>query len=145
MKNKNFQKFSDHSEFFFCFSIHKKLNKSCSLDKIFLFLKKKIVSLKKTSFEILWSEVWNVGFQLMLILGILCRYFNASVVFVKNTFLLFKLALAILWIISKSIFLSILKTIDKTSRKVLPYFTPACKAWWLRNLQFWSFDHQTNI
>ena len=36
----------------FCFPIHKKLNKSCSLNKKFLFLKKK-VSLKKTSFEIL--------------------------------------------------------------------------------------------
>ena len=48
LKIKNFQKFSDHSEIFFCFPIHKKLNKSCSLDKIFLFLKKKVVSLKKT-------------------------------------------------------------------------------------------------
>ena len=48
-KNKKFQKISDHSEIFFCFSIHKKLNKSCSLDKLFLFLKKKIVSLKKSS------------------------------------------------------------------------------------------------
>ena len=28
---------------FFCFAIHKKLNKSCSLDKIFLFLKKKLL------------------------------------------------------------------------------------------------------
>ena len=35
-------------EIFFCFSIHKKLNKSCFLDKLFLFLKKKIVSLKKS-------------------------------------------------------------------------------------------------
>ena len=39
----------DHSEI--CFPIHKKLNKSCFLDKIFLFLKKKVVSLKKTSFS----------------------------------------------------------------------------------------------
>ena len=46
-KIKNFQKFSDHSEIFFCFTIHKKLNKSCSLGKIFLLLKKKLlVSLK---------------------------------------------------------------------------------------------------
>ena len=43
--------FLDHSEIFFCFPIHKKLNKSCSLNKIFLFLKKKVVSLKKTSFS----------------------------------------------------------------------------------------------
>ena len=64
----HFIKFSDHSEVFFCFSIHKQLNKSCSLDKIFLFLKKSFVSLKKTAFEILWSEVWKGGFQLMLIL-----------------------------------------------------------------------------
>ena len=38
-----FQKFSNRSEIFFCFTIHKKLNKSCSLDKIFLFLKKKLL------------------------------------------------------------------------------------------------------
>ena len=31
-----------------CFSIHKKLSKSCSFEKKFLFLKKKVVSLKKT-------------------------------------------------------------------------------------------------
>ena len=41
------QKTSDHSEIIFCFTIHKKLNKSCSLEKIFLFLKKNFVSLKK--------------------------------------------------------------------------------------------------
>ena len=38
-----FQTFSDRSKFFFCFTTHKKLNKSCSLDKIFLFLKKKLL------------------------------------------------------------------------------------------------------
>ena len=32
---------------FFCLTIHKKLNKSCSLEKIFLFPKKNFVSLKK--------------------------------------------------------------------------------------------------
>ena len=42
--------FSDCSEIFFCFIIRKKLNKSCSLKKIFLFLKKKVVSLKKLLF-----------------------------------------------------------------------------------------------
>ena len=47
-EKKKIQNFSDHSEIFFCFPIHKKLNKSCSLDKNFLFLKKKVVSLKKT-------------------------------------------------------------------------------------------------
>ena len=44
------QKFSDRSEFFFCLTIHKKLNKNYSLDKKFLFLKKKFVSLKKNFF-----------------------------------------------------------------------------------------------
>ena len=43
---KKFQKFSDHSEEFFCFTIHKKLNKSCSLEFFFLFLKKKSCYLK---------------------------------------------------------------------------------------------------
>ena len=33
------------------------------LENFFLFLKKNFVSLKKISFEILWSEVWKVGFQ----------------------------------------------------------------------------------
>ena len=42
--------FLDHSEIFFCFTIHKKLNKSCSLEKNFLFLKKKVGSLKKNFF-----------------------------------------------------------------------------------------------
>ena len=97
----NFQKWKFSkifgSEIFFCFTIHKKLNKSCSLDKIFLFLKKKIVSLKKTSFEILWSGVWKGGFQLMLILGLLGMYFDAAVVFVMKSSLLFRLTVAILW------------------------------------------------
>ena len=70
-KIKNFKKFRIAPKFFFCFTIHKKLNRSCSLKFFFLFLKKKVVSLKKTSFEILWSEVWKGGFQLMLILGLL--------------------------------------------------------------------------
>ena len=71
--------------FFFCFTIHKKMNKSCSLNKIFLSLKKKVSSLKKTSFEILWSEVWKGEFQLMLILGLLGMYFDAAVVFLTNS------------------------------------------------------------
>ena len=48
----NFQKFWYHSEIFFCFTIHKKLNKSCSLNKLFLFLKKKCLSKKK-----LWKKI----------------------------------------------------------------------------------------
>jgi hypothetical protein len=84
-------------QFFFCFSIHKKLNKSCSLNKIFLFKKKKSVSLKKTTFEMLWSEVWKGGFQLMLILDpknvfLIFRNFNPL-----TSSLLFRLAVAILW------------------------------------------------
>ena len=61
------------------------MNKSCSLEKKILFLKKKIVSLEKTSFKILWSEVWKGGFQLMLILGLLGMYFDAAMVFVTNS------------------------------------------------------------
>ena len=40
-KRKRFQ--NDPKKFFFCFTIQKKLNKSCFLDKFFLFLKKKLV------------------------------------------------------------------------------------------------------
>ena len=54
--------------------------------KIFFFLK--IYFIKK---------VWKAGFQLMLILVLLGMYFDAAVVFVKTFLLLFRLALAILW------------------------------------------------
>ena len=59
-KKKNLN-FSDHSEIFFCFPIHKKLNKSCSLKKNFLFLKKKVGSLKKTSFSFFLkrTHIWH--------------------------------------------------------------------------------------
>ena len=50
LKIKIFQKISDDSKIYFCFTIHKKLNKSCSLKKKILFLKKSFVSLKKTFF-----------------------------------------------------------------------------------------------
>ena len=85
-------------QIYFCFTIHKKLNRSCSLNNFFLFLKKKIVSLNKTSFEILWSEVWKEGFQLMLILGLLGMYFDAAVVFVTNSQIFLRLAVAIQWL-----------------------------------------------
>ena len=39
-----------------------------------------------------------MGFQFMLILGILGMYFDAAVVFVTKSSLLFRLAVAILWI-----------------------------------------------
>ena len=50
---KKFQKFFFQitTKIFFCFIIHKKLNKSCSLKKKFLFLKKKVVILKKNYFS----------------------------------------------------------------------------------------------
>ena len=63
-----FQKFSDRSEIFFCIIIHKKLNKSCSLKKIFLFLKKKILSLKKTLKKKFVSGTHRGGFQFIVIL-----------------------------------------------------------------------------
>ena len=47
-KIKKFKKFriAPNLFFFFCFTIHKKLNKSCFWEKLFLFLKIKIASLK---------------------------------------------------------------------------------------------------
>ena len=95
---KNFKIFRIAPIFFFCFTIHKKLNKSCSFEKKILFLKKIFVSLKKITFEIFWSEVWKVAFQFMLILGLLDMYFDAAVVFVMKSSLLFRLAVAILCI-----------------------------------------------
>ena len=38
-----------------------------------------------------------MGFQFMLILGLLGMYFDAAVVFVTKSSLFFKLAVAILW------------------------------------------------
>ena len=68
LKIKIFQKISDHSEIFFCFTIHKKLNKSCFLKKNFLFLKKKILSLKKTLKKKIVSGTHRGGFQCIMIL-----------------------------------------------------------------------------
>ena len=78
---------------FFCFTQHKKPYKSCPY--IFLFMKFFFFSLKKNTFEILWSEVWKRGFQLMLILGLLGMYFDVAVAFVMKSPLLFRLAVAI--------------------------------------------------
>ena len=47
-------------------------------------------------FGSLWSEVWKVGFQFMLILGLLGMNFDAAVVFVTKSSLFFKLAVTIL-------------------------------------------------
>ena len=65
LKIENFQKFSDHSKIFFCFTIHKKLNKSCSLKKNFLFLKKKFL---------VWKKLWKKN----LLVGPTVEDFNAS-------------------------------------------------------------------
>ena len=68
LKIKNFQKFSDHSEFFFCPTIHKKLNKSCFLEKNFLFLKKNFFSLKKNLKKNFVSGTHRGRFQFIVIL-----------------------------------------------------------------------------
>jgi hypothetical protein len=71
---KNFEKFLDHSEIFFALQYIKNWTKVVPWKFFFLFLKKKFVSLKENTFEILWSEVWKVGFQFMLILGLLAHW-----------------------------------------------------------------------
>ena len=43
------------------------------------------------------KNVWKVGFQFMLILGLLGMYFDAAVVFVTKSSLFFRFAAAILW------------------------------------------------
>ena len=65
---------------------------------------------KKRFLKILWSEVWKGGFQLIQILGLMGMYFDAVVVEVETFLLLFRLALAILWLInvSKKIYLSVI-------------------------------------
>ena len=69
------KKISNRSEIFFCFTIHKKLNKSCSLEKKLL-LKKKFLSLKKTSFENFITVVRKGGFQFLWIMVL----YNAALV-----------------------------------------------------------------
>ena len=93
-KSQNFQKFSDHSEIFFCFTILKKLNKSCSLEKIFLFLKKKIFSLKKTWKKKIVSGTHRGGFQCIIILTPYGVTFHPVVVIGLGKNLLFKSVLA---------------------------------------------------
>ena len=95
-KMKIFKKFRIAPKFFFALQYIKNWTKVVHWTTFFCSWKK-IVSLKKTSFEILWSGVWKGGFQLMLILGLLGMYFDAAVVFVTSQTLLFRLALAILW------------------------------------------------
>ena len=66
LKIKIFQNFSDHSEIIFCFTINKKLNKSCSLKKKFLFLKKKKL--------LVWKKLWTF----FLLVGPTVEDFNSS-------------------------------------------------------------------
>ena len=93
-KIKNLQKFSDHSEIFFCFTIHKKLNKSCSLKKKILFLKKKILSLKKTLKNNFVSGTHRGWFQCIMILTPYGVTFHPVVVIGLGKNLLFKSVLA---------------------------------------------------
>ena len=65
LKIKILQNFSDHSEIFFCFTIHKKLNKSCSLKKNFCSWKKKFL---------VWKKLWKKN----LLVGPTVEDFNAS-------------------------------------------------------------------
>ena len=98
MKNKKKIKFFRISQTFFCFTIHKKLNKSCSLDQNFLLLKKKFVSRKETSFE---NVPGLVGFQTMLIID------QKNILWIFNNFnslafdFLFRFCLSKLWMNSK--------------------------------------------
>ena len=68
LKIEKFQKFSDRSKNFFCCTIHKKLNKSCSLENFFLFLKKIFFSLKKTLKKNFVTGTHHGGFQFIVIL-----------------------------------------------------------------------------
>ena len=90
-KSKNFKNFRITPKFFFCFTIHKKLNKSCSLEKIFLFLKKKNFSLKKTLKKKFVSGTQCGRFQFIVILTPQGVSFNPVVVIGlgKNLFRLF--------------------------------------------------------
>ena len=70
-----------------------------SLHKIFknCFLWSKSYFTTLTIFtKLIW--IWKKGCQFMQILGVLDMYFDASVVFVTSHSLLFRLALAILWL-----------------------------------------------
>ena len=59
------QKFSDHAEIFFCFRIHKKLNKNCSLEKKFCSWKKKVGS-KKTIYFSFFSKGHIFGISILV-------------------------------------------------------------------------------
>jgi hypothetical protein len=89
LKNIFFEKFSDHSEFFFYFSIHKKLNGQKKKFGSLLLAEKKIGSLKKTFFEnfVIGFQCW--GFQFMLILDLWGKSFHPAVVVGLGNDLLF--------------------------------------------------------
>ena len=74
-----------------------------------------------------------MGFQFMLILGLLGMYFDAAVVFVTNSSLFFRLAVAILWLSPSNfcIFIDflLLHIVNCPSTKKLPpmgFLTATC-------------------
>ena len=66
-------------------------------ESAFLFLKKKVLSLKNLLLKFYEVRSERGRFQLMLILGLLGVYFDAAMVFVTNSQLFFRLAMTILW------------------------------------------------
>ena len=94
MKNENFENRSEL--FFFALQYKKKLNKSCYLDKKILFLKKKVVSLKKPPRYVLWC-CGGISHQVLTFIQIGCghtvfcrfpgnSYFSVLPLFKTNSF-----------------------------------------------------------
>ena len=89
-------------EVFFWLTIFFFRNNFCS---VFYVKQKKISERSENFWKFLFlkiyfiKKVWKGGFQLMLILGLLGMYFDAAVVFVTNSSLLFRLAVAILCVV----------------------------------------------
>ena len=86
-RNKNFFSKEQLLFSFLCIVKQKKISEQSENFRKFSFLK---IYIKKNA--------WKVGFQFMLILGLLGMYFDAAVVFVTNSSLFFRLAVAILCI-----------------------------------------------
>ena len=92
MKNIFFQIFSDHCQFFFLITIHKKLNKSCYMDKNILLVKSFLISLKKTPFENSQYMTNFLGFWFRVILNLYGMTFYPVVVLGLEHDFLFKSA-----------------------------------------------------
>ena len=84
----------DHSNIFFCFSIHKKLNGQKKISGHFCLRKKKVGSLKKTLKKNFIIGSHRGGFQFMLILDLWGISFHPAVVVGLGNDLLFKSVLA---------------------------------------------------